>query len=672
MTRLPGVGPRRAEDLARLGAARAGELLTVWPRRYQDRTRLVPMAFLPIGETAIVRGRVLSVMPRTVPGRDVMAQLRITDDTAVMEVVFFHARFLLRRFHPGQELILTGKVARRGRYLTMAHPEWEEVEDGDVLEIVPVYPLAGDLKQAFMRQVMRAVIPGLAAQVSDPMPPAVLAERGLPGRSWSLRTIHLPPSMEEQEQARSRLVLDEVLTVALAIQWLRARERGPGVGRALITDGELVRRFTAALPFEMTSFQRTAWDEVAADLSRAAPMARLLQGDVGSGKTVIAALACLAAVESGLQAAFMAPTEVLADQQARVFQNWFEPLGVPVASLTGGSGEGVRSELAAGGIGVVVGTHALIQDSVAFDNLGVVVVDEQHRFGVRQRSGLTAKGHAPHLLVMTATPIPRTLALTVYGDLNLTMIGGLPPGRRPVETVRRTRADRRAVYQEVMAAVKRGEQAYVVCPHVEEGDEGGVRAATTLYEGMRTLPGWRVGLVHGRLASDEKGRVMEAFRQHELDVLVATTIIEVGVDVPNATVMVIEDADRFGLAQLHQLRGRVGRGTRLGRCILVADPGTDEAEERLAALQEHHDGLRLAEIDLEMRGPGEVLGLRQHGLQGFSLANPLKDLALLQDARNLARQILDRDPELKRPEHQGLRDAVVSALGAALPASLLH
>lgn len=666
------MGPRRAEDLARLGAACAGELLTVWPRRYQDRTRLTPLALLRVGEGAVVRARVLTVMPRAVPGHDVMAQLRVTDDTAIMEVTFFHARFLLRRFRPGQELVLIGKVARRGRYLSMAHPEWEEIEDHAPLEIVPVYPLAGDLKQAFMRQLMRTTIPGLAAQVSDPMPPAILQARDLPGRAWSLRAIHLPRTMEEQERARTRLVLDEVLTVTLAIQWLRMRERGPAAGRPLDTTGPLVTRFRAGLPFQLTGAQEQAWTEIAADLQRPAPMARLLQGDVGSGKTVLAALACLVAVESGLQAAFMAPTEVLADQQTRVLQRWFEPLGVRVECVTGGASRQVRDALRTGGVGVVVGTQALIQDSVEFDRLGVVVVDEQHRFGVRQRSGLTAKGHAPHLLVMTATPIPRTLALTVYGDLNLTRIVGMPPGREPVGTVRRTRAERRAVYQEVMAAVRRGEQAYVVCPHVEESDEGGVRAATTLYEGMKTVSGWRVGIVHGRLDSEAKAAVMEQFRLHELDVLVATTIIEVGVDVANATLIVIEDADRFGLAQLHQLRGRVGRGARPGRCILVADPGTEDAEERLQALLDHHDGFVLAEIDLQLRGPGEVLGLRQHGLQGFSLANPLRDFDLLQDARNLARTILEADPDLRHPEHQGLRDRVVSALGAALPASLLH
>lgn len=661
-------------DLARLGIARAGDVLTLWPRRYQDRTRIMPIALVRLDEATVVKGQVVAVTARRPPGRDPMAVVTVTDGTALLEVVFFHARYLLDRFRPGQTLLLTGRVSRRGRRLSMAHPEWEIVTDADVQGIVPVYPLAGELRQAWMRSLMRRVVPPLAAQVPDPLPAWLLSQRRLPSRSWSLATIHWPATLADQEQARIRLVLEEVLVVALAVQWLRRRERVPGQGQALVPDGPTAARLRARLPYTLTGAQERAWREIAQDLIQVAPMARLLQGDVGSGKTVVAALACLAAVDAGLQAAFMAPTEVLADQQADVLAEWLEPLGLTVGRLTGREGPGsvLRQAVAAGDVAVVVGTQALIQESVRFERLGLVVVDEQHRFGVRQRSGLSAKGHAPHLLVMTATPIPRTLALTVYGDLAVTVIDELPPGRRPVDTVRRTRAERRQVYEEVMRAVRRGEQAYVVCPHVEDKDAGGVRAATAVYEGMRGLPGWRVGLLHGRQGTEEKVRVMDQFRRGELDVLVATSIVEVGVDVPNATWMVIEDADRFGLAQLHQLRGRVGRGSKPGVCVLVADPGTEEAEARLDAMTRIHDGLELAEVDLQLRGPGEVLGLRQHGLAGFSLANPLKDWELMQEARQLAETLLDQDPELTRPDHAGLRQAVLQALGEALPASVLH
>lgn len=661
-------------DLARLGIARAGDVLTLWPRRYQDRTRIMPIALVRLDEATVVKGQVVAVTARRPPGRDPMAVVTVTDGTALLEVVFFHARYLLDRFRPGQTLLLTGRVSRRGRRLSMAHPEWEIVTDADVQGIVPVYPLAGELRQAWMRSLMRRVVPPLAAQVPDPLPAWLLSQRRLPSRSWSLATIHWPATLADQEQARIRLVLEEVLVVALAVQWLRRRERVPGQGQALVPDGPTAARLRARLPYTLTGAQERAWREIAQDLIQVAPMARLLQGDVGSGKTVVAALACLAAVDAGLQAAFMAPTEVLADQQADVLAEWLEPLGLTVGRLTGreGPGSALRQAVAAGDVAVVVGTQALIQESVRFERLGLVVVDEQHRFGVRQRSGLSAKGHAPHLLVMTATPIPRTLALTVYGDLAVTVIDELPPGRRPVDTVRRTRAERRQVYEEVMRAVRRGEQAYVVCPHVEDKDAGGVRAATAVYEGMRGLPGWRVGLLHGRQGTEEKVRVMDQFRRGELDVLVATSIVEVGVDVPNATWMVIEDADRFGLAQLHQLRGRVGRGSKPGVCVLVADPGTEEAEARLDAMTRIHDGLELAEVDLQLRGPGEVLGLRQHGLAGFSLANPLKDWELMQEARQLAETLLDQDPELTRSDHAGLRQAVLQALGEALPASVLH
>jgi ATP-dependent DNA helicase RecG len=673
-TKLPGVGPRRAEDLARLGVTQAADLLTLWPRRYQDRTAVLPIAWAPLDQPVVIQAQVLAVTARHAPGRDVMAVLTVTDGTGTLDVVFFHARHLLDRFRPGQTLLLTGRLERRGRRVSMAHPEWEIVTGSDIRRIVPVYPLAGDLRQAWIRDLMQRVVPTLAVQVADPLPEWLLHERNLPSRSWSLRTVHWPDSMEDQERARSRLVLEEVLVVALAVQWLRRREALPGQGHALVPDGPTARRLRDLLPFQLTPAQERAWAQIAEDLRRAAPMARLLQGDVGSGKTVVATLACLAAVDAGLQAAFMAPTEVLADQLAGVLAAWLEPLGVFVGRLTGreGARSGLRRAVASGEVPVVVGTQALIQESVQFERLGLVVVDEQHRFGVRQRAGLSAKGMAPHLLVMTATPIPRSLALTLYGDLAMTTIDSLPPGRKPVETVRRTRAQRRAVYEEVMQAVRRGEQAYVVCPFVEEREADGARAATAVYEGMRRMGGWRVGLIHGRQPAEEKSRVMDAFRRHAIDVLVATTIIEVGVDVPNATVMVVEDADRFGLAQLHQLRGRVGRGSKPGTCILVADPGTEDAEARLEALTRLQDGLALAEVDLALRGPGEILGIRQHGLAGFRLANPLKDLALMQDARSLAERVLARDPDLALPEHRGLREACLKALGEQLPASVLH
>lgn len=672
---IPGVGPKRAQDLARLGVEQVGDLLTLWPRRHEDRTHVMPVALCRFGESATIVADVVDVRTRPMAGRGPVATVTVSDGTASLDVVFFHAQYLARQFRVGQRLLLTGKVDRRGHRLTMAHPEWEETDVAGMAGIVPVYPLAGELRQKWLRALAAKFIPQLALQVADPLPSALREALSLPSRAWALRTIHFPASLPDKEQARRRLVFDEVLVVALGVQWLRKREgSGIGPGLALNPGGPSGQKLLQSLPFRLTPGQEQAWREIAQDLKSPVPMARLLQGDVGSGKTIVATLACLAAVDAGGQAAFMAPTELLADQHAWVLRKWLEPLGVPVARLTGSDGptSAVRKDIEAGRAAVVVGTQALIQDRVAFHNLALVVVDEQHRFGVRQRSKLATKGHYPDLLVMTATPIPRTLALTVYGDLDMSTIEGLPPGRQPITTMRVSRRERKLAYQKLMAAVKRGEQGYVVCPFVEESEILDAQNATQLYEGMRQWTGWRLGLLHGRLALAEKADVMEAFRAHKIDVLVSTSIIEVGVDVPNATILLVEDADRFGLAQLHQLRGRVGRGSQSSACVLIADPMTAEAEARLKALVDIQDGLALAEADLAIRGPGEVLGLRQHGLAGFRLADPVRDLQALQKAREVAQAMLDSDPDLAHSEHQELRRLVLEALGQSLPASVLH
>ncbi len=575
----------------------------------------------------------------------------------------------------GSRLWLSGRVDRRGPRLVMVHPEWERLDDHTPGRgVLPVYPLAGELTQRWLRSLMERVVPTYAPQAVDAMPDAVRQAWDLPSRAWALLHLHFPDSAEDEERARTRLVLDEALVLTVGVQWLRQRAVSGATGRPLAPNGPLARRFLDGLPFDLTPGQTRAWEEVAADLRRSAPMARLLQGDVGVGKTILAILACLAAVDAGQQAAFMAPTELLASQHAAVLEEWLAPLGVRVALVAGSDAarRTTRDQLEAGHIDVAVGTQALVQEGVQFDRLALVVVDEQHRFGVRQRSELASKGIYPHLLVMTATPIPRSLALTVYGDLELSRIAGHPPGRRPVATRRATRRERREVYQEVLDAVRRGEQAFVVCPYVDPSESSDAKSAVQVYEGMRTLPGWRVGLLHGRLPSAAKAEVMAAFRDRAIDVLVATTIVEVGVDVPNATVMVVEDADRFGLAELHQLRGRVGRGAVPGRCILVADPSGEDGEARLTALVECSDGFELAERDLAIRGPGEVLGLRQHGVAGFGLTHPTQDVHRLQEAQRMARQLLDRDPDLRRPEHAALRSAVLVALGEALPSTVLH
>lgn len=675
MDRLPGVGPKRGQDLLKLGVETVQDFATLWPRRHVDRMAVTPIWQLGAGTQATVRGRIESTQEHYMGPRKSYLKVRLSDGTGYLEVTFFHAVWLKRQLLPGVEVLLSGRVEAFRNKLTMTHPEVEVVAAGEEprLGLIPIYPLAGDLKQRFVQELAERVVARFAPQMADPLPDWLREREQLPDRAWAILHQHLPADQDELERSRRRLVFDEFLRMSLAVLWLHRTDPRVEAPR-LQVDNPLVQDFLSHLPFELTAGQVNAWQGIQHDLALSKPMARLLQGDVGSGKTVLAALTMAAAVGSGFQSALMAPTELLAEQHYLLFERLFNPLGVPVLLVTGRGRErdALRQRLQSDEPLIAIGTQALVSAGVAFGRLGAVVVDEQHRFGVRQRAELGAKGLFPHMLVMTATPIPRTLALTVYGDLDVSQIQGLPPGRVPVETQHLPMADRRQAYQKVLEAVRQGRQAYVICPLVEESEEGQGRAATLLAEGMRKLPGWRVGLVHGRMSAAEKSAVMDDFRAHRVDVLVGTTILEVGVDVPNATVMVIEGADRFGLAQLHQLRGRVGRGRHASQCFLLADPATPDGEARLEAMVETQDGLKLAERDLEIRGPGEVLGMRQHGVAGFQLANPIKDLALLEHAREVARELLQRDRRLEQPDLAGLKSWVMDALEAALPGQVLH
>lgn len=675
VTRLPKVGAKRADDLAKLGVVVAEDLLTLWPRRHQDRSHITPIAELVAGETVTVIGLIRRSLYQPRFGGQGQLRLTLEDGTGHLDLTFFHAQWLRTQLIEGRRILVTGKADRFQSKMTMTHPEFEVLAEDQtpLLGMVPVYPLAGALKQRFMQDMMRSLVPRLAPQAVDPLPLTLKAREQLPDRAWATIRVHFPADAEEKEKARQRIVFDEFLRMSLAVLWLHHPD-ATLPARPLKPDGRVVQELLQSLPFTLTSGQMTAWQSIAQDIATERPMARLLQGDVGSGKTVVAGLAMASAVSSGLQAALMVPTELLAEQHTLVLSRLFEPLGVPVISFTG-RGHGRAQTLARLSTTeplIVVGTQALLSEGVAFGGLGIVVVDEQHRFGVRQRGRLTEKGYYPHMLVMTATPIPRTLALTVYGDLEVSRIEGLPEGRQPIRTVHLPMEHRREAYVAVMQAVKEGRQAYVICPLVEESEESHGKAVTLMAEGMRKIAGWRVGSVHGKMSSEEKAEVMAKFRAREFDVLVGTTILEVGVDVPNATMMVIEGADRFGLAQLHQLRGRVGRGEHASTCYLLADPATEEATERLKAMVDFDDGLRLAEIDLELRGPGEVLGMRQHGVAGFQLANPLKDLALLEKTRQWARAILSDDPELLLPEHRSLKAWIYQAIQEALPGHVLH
>ncbi len=673
VTKWPGIGHTRSQELENMGVRTFEDLLGLWPRRHEDRSVITPLRMLQDGEMATVQGEIYQV--RYDAGKKIL-RVQIMEGMDSLTAIFFHAAWIRRQFREGYVAVLSGKVEKRGKQPNMVHPEFQVLAAGErpVLGLVPIYPLSGSLKQNFLQRLMREVVPRFAPQLPDPLPESIREREGLANRSLAIVHQHFPPNWLSWEESRKRLVFDEFLRMALSVLIMHQTDpNAPGMVQN--PDGPLVKKFLDSLPFPLTPGQIHVWKEIKEDLKSANPMARLLQGDVGSGKTIIAILTMLAAVDAGFQAAFMAPTELLAEQQWLVLQNFLHPLGINTAFLAGkdrSAGE-YRTALKEGTIPIVVGTQALIADRVEFKRLGVVVVDEQHRFGVKQRARLSQKGEYPDMLVMTATPIPRTLALTVYGDLQVSRIVGLPPGRKLVETVHLTHRERRIAYEKVMTTVKQGDQAYVVCPLVGGDEEDTqVKAAVDLAEGMKKVPGWRIGLLHGKMPSKEKTLVMDQFRRKALDVLVATTIIEVGVDVPSATVIVIEEADRFGLAQLHQLRGRVGRGDKAATCFLIADPKTDQARERLEAMVRHQDGFKLAEEDLKLRGPGEVLGMRQHGLTGFQLANPLKDLDLLKRARMTARDIIQKDPQLMSSEHQLLRQWVRDALEEGIPAQVLH
>ncbi|RMD79551.1 MAG: ATP-dependent DNA helicase RecG [Gammaproteobacteria bacterium] len=685
---LPGVGPRLAPRLHRLGLRRAADLLLHRPLRYEDRTRLRPLGGLVPGEEALVQGTVAAARPAGGRGRRGLRVL-LEDEGGALLLRFFHASPRLERaLRPGTRLQCFGEVRPAGpgelpgpdrapaMMPEMVHPELRFLRPGEEARpeaaLTPVYPATEGLPQPLLRRLVLGALERLegegwagASLLPAPLAAELEGRLGLPPAAEALRLLHRPPPgtdtaalLEGRHPALRRLALEELLAHHLSLRRLRAgvrRHRAP----VLAGEGRLLGAFLESLPFRLTGAQRRVLAEIEADLASGRPMLRLVQGDVGSGKTVVAAAAALRAVEGGGQAAFMAPTELLAEQHLRNLRRWLEPLGVGVAALTGRSGAAERRRalagLADGSLGVAVGTHALFQEAVRFHRLALVVIDEQHRFGVAQRLALWAKGAReglhPHQLVMTATPIPRTLALTAYADLDCSVIDELPPGRTPVETVVVPDARRAEVVERIRRACRAGRQAYWVCPLIEESETLEAQAAEETARRLReALPELRVGLVHGRLRAEEKEAVMEAFRCGALDLLVATTVIEVGVDVPRASLMVIDNAERLGLAQLHQLRGRVGRGAERSACVLLYHPPlSPTARERLAVMRATTDGFEVARRDLELRGPGELLGTRQSGLVQLKAADLRRDGDLLPRVAEAAARLEREAPGAVEP-----------------------
>ena len=666
--RLNGVGAKRRQSLADVGIDSLLDLMTTYPRRWVDRSNEARISDLDVGAEALVLATVRTVRKRTMRNRRTMVTANVGDGSGRMDVVFFNQPWRAKQLTEGLQVALFGKADTYRGGLQMTNPVVDLIGDRTG-RIVPIYPqsdkaqlntweIAGWVEEALRRCAERGI--------ADPVPDALRQRLGLIGRYDALRGIHLPDSMSVKDQARRRLAFDELLRVQLVlVVRKRAMER---LARAVQhdTDGGLVQRFVDALPYSLTAAQARTIDEIAADLGSSASMHRLLQGDVGAGKTVVAVAAMLTAVQGGHQGALMAPTEVLAEQHSAGVADLLEGFVVPDSNLfgerplrvelltnrvTGAERKEVLAGLADGSVDVAIGTHALIQDAVDFASLGVVVVDEQHRFGVEQRAALRDKsaGQAvPDTLVMTATPIPRTAAMTVYGDLDVSVLDELPPGRTPIVTHwANGPLEEQAVWTEVRDEVAVGRQAYVVCPLIDESEKLEVASAEETYQRLAgdELEGLRLGLLHGRMTSSEKDDTMSAFRAGDLDVLVATTVIEVGVDVPNATVMVILDADRFGIAQLHQLRGRVGRGAHASTCWLVTQQ-LDEPNPRVDALVATTDGFELAEVDLELRGEGTLMSGAQKGRSDLKLASLRRDRPMVEAARKVAFEIVDDDPEL--------------------------
>jgi len=659
-------GAKPAAALQSLGLRSVGDLLEHLPA---DRREARSVAELAVGESSTVVVEIRSIASRSVRRRGMrpLVEATVGDETGVMKATFFNQPWLVSRYPPGTRLVLHGKCRGRGRFAVQSHSETSEALTGE--GAVAHYPATEGITSTQLLALVGEHRPDLA-DVYEPLPAGIRVAEGLPDRQAALAAVHFPARDGDLQAGRQRIAFEELLLAQLALRRRRRTREFATLAPVLDDERGPARDWLSQLPFGLTGDQQAAIEVLDHDMARPRPMQRLLMGEVGSGKTVVALYALLRAVEHGYQAALMAPTETLAEQHFATLQVLMPDAVVPVGLLTGSTparrAADLRGKLGSGELDLVVGTHALIEEGVQFARLGVAVVDEQHRFGVRQRAALDAKGpdgRAPHVLHMTATPIPRTLALAGYGDLDFTLLRELPRGRRPIETfVCGTTAERTRAYERIRSELRAGRQAYVVCPLVEESEALSARAATAEFERLRTgeLADFRVVLLHGKLRPADKQAAMTAFASGQADVLVATSVIEVGIDVPNATVMLVEDADRYGTSQLHQLRGRIGRGEHPSLCLLFGATSS----QRLRAVAAHRDGFKLAEIDLQLRGEGELIGTRQHGLPAFRAAELPRDAELLERAARQAGAIVEDDPELEQPDHALLASALLATYGA--------
>ncbi|MBL7158570.1 MAG: ATP-dependent DNA helicase RecG [Candidatus Omnitrophica bacterium] len=665
---LKGVGPKRADILRRLEIRTTYDMLYYLPRRYEDRSRFILIKDVKPGAYVTLRARVLFVSSGFTRRNMRVLRLAIGDKTGVIYCAWFNQPFLGKLFKKDQDIVVYGKAERYDR-LQINHPEYEIIQEEkkdslNIGRIVPIYPLTQDVTQKYLRYLACEAVATCVHTLVDILPINVRARRALTDICFAIRNIHFPASYENLERARKRIIFEEffILQAALAMKRKNIKEDSSGITHS--SDEKLLEGFKELLPFELTSSQVQAVREIQSDMADTKPMNRLLEGDVGSGKTVVAAYALLISVKNGYQASIMAPTEILARQHYITLSELLMPLGVNVRLLVSGLGpdkkEEIRKEILCGEAEIVVGTHALLWEGIEFKSLGMAVIDEQHKFGVAQRRLLKQKGKNPDCLVMTATPIPRTLALTVYGDLDISVIRGLPGGRLPITTYCMEEDKRESVYKFIREEIEKGRQVYIVYPRIRQKSEAGPKSATAMYNRLQeeVFPDLKLGLIHGKMSSGEKDKIMKKFKGKKIHILVSTIVIEVGIDVPNASLMVIENAENFGLSQLHQLRGRIGRGDYPSSCILMGRPRTDAARKRFFTMSETQDGFRIAEEDLELRGPGEFLGTRQHGLPELRFGNILRDFDIMEEARKDAFELIKRDPDLKEERNKRIKEAL--------------
>ena len=667
---VKGVGPAKAKLFFNLGVYTVEDLLNFFPRRYEDRSTFTPINKLKVGEFQCVTGKVLAIGNRNFYSKSRSFEIAVGDNTGKVFCVWFNQPYLEKNFKVGQEMVCFGKIDIYKARLQFVMPDFELITPEDrslnMGRIVPIYPLTRGITQKYLRRIMEQCLNEHSGILKDIIPPLIIQRHQLSPLSESIIQIHFPSNKTEQDKATNRIAFEEFFLFQISVI-LRRLNVVSREGKAFEITQKLVAAFSRALPFNLTTAQKVALESIIADLKKNKPMLRLLQGDVGCGKTIVAFFAVIACIQNGYQAVIMAPTEILAQQHLATFNRIFS-LGyfskartsLLISSLPDREKKAINAKLLKGEIDLVIGTHGLIEPEVKFHNLSLVVIDEQHKFGVEQRSALSSKGKNPHILVMTATPIPRTLCLTLYGDLDISTIDSLPEGRGKINTYYFPMEKASGVYEKVRQWVKAGTQAYIVYPMIEESEILDLKTARSSFEHFQQyeFTGLRVGLIHGQLKRNDVNDIMRQFKSHQIDILVSTTILEVGIDVPNANVMVIEHADRFGLSQLHQMRGRVGRGSKDAVCILLGDPTTEEGKSRIEAIIQTTDGFRIAEKDLEIRGPGHFFGRSQHGCNELKITDPVSQIKVLESAREEAIMLISGDPQLKDPKHFRLKISI--------------